>query len=167
MEGTKKMKSMSFHQYSWNSEVETTWISLIGWHHKTSSRYVHSRRERSCTVAHTQWFQFAKNPQEIKFIFYEVHFHEIFLAKRIKFHDSMAINEHWIVWKLELSKNANIKSCSPKPRTATDMDKTLPHFYYSIQLRGQTGKTKLFFFVDYTLLLFDDKMLRIVFSLRI
>ena len=31
------MKSMSFHQYSWNSEVDTTWISLIGWHHKTSS----------------------------------------------------------------------------------------------------------------------------------
>ena len=27
---------MSFHQYSWNSEVETTWISLIGWQHKTS-----------------------------------------------------------------------------------------------------------------------------------
>ena len=37
MEGMKKMKSMSFHQYSWNSEVETTWISLIGWHHKTST----------------------------------------------------------------------------------------------------------------------------------
>ena len=36
MEGTKKIKSMSFHQ---NSEVETTWISLIGWHHKISSRY--------------------------------------------------------------------------------------------------------------------------------
>ena len=40
MEGTKKIKSMSFHQYSWNSEVETTWISLIGWHHKTSTKYV-------------------------------------------------------------------------------------------------------------------------------
>ena len=40
MEGTKKIKSTSFHQYSWNSEVETTWISLIGWHHKTSSTYV-------------------------------------------------------------------------------------------------------------------------------
>ena len=35
--GQKKIKSMSFHQYSWNSEVETTWISLIGWHHKTST----------------------------------------------------------------------------------------------------------------------------------
>ena len=33
--GQKKIKSMSFHQYSWNSEVETTWISLIGWPHKT------------------------------------------------------------------------------------------------------------------------------------
>ena len=40
MEGTKKIKSMSFHQYSWISEVETTWISLIGWHHKTSSIYL-------------------------------------------------------------------------------------------------------------------------------
>ena len=36
MEGTKKLKSTSFHQYSWNSEVETTWISLISWHHKIS-----------------------------------------------------------------------------------------------------------------------------------
>ena len=32
----KKIKSTSIHQYSWNSEVETKWISLIGWHHKTS-----------------------------------------------------------------------------------------------------------------------------------
>ena len=24
-------KPMSFHPYSWNSEVKTTWISLIGW----------------------------------------------------------------------------------------------------------------------------------------
>ena len=40
MEGTKKIKSMSFHQYSWNSEVETTWISMIGWHHKTSTKYL-------------------------------------------------------------------------------------------------------------------------------
>ena len=39
MEGTKK-KIMSFHQYSWNSEVGTTWISLICWHQKTSNRYV-------------------------------------------------------------------------------------------------------------------------------
>ena len=40
MEGMKKIKSMLFHQYSWNSEVETTWISLIGWPHKTSNKYV-------------------------------------------------------------------------------------------------------------------------------
>ena len=37
MEGTKKIKSTSFHLYSWNSEVETNWISLISWHHKTSN----------------------------------------------------------------------------------------------------------------------------------
>ena len=41
MEGMKKIKSTSFHQYSWNSEVETTWINLIGWHHKTSTLYVY------------------------------------------------------------------------------------------------------------------------------
>ena len=35
----EKIKTMSFHQYSWNSEVETTWISLICWHHKTSNIY--------------------------------------------------------------------------------------------------------------------------------
>ena len=28
---------MSFHQYSWHSEAEITWISLIGWPHKTSN----------------------------------------------------------------------------------------------------------------------------------
>ena len=39
MEGMKKIKSTSFHQYSWNSEVETIWISLIGWHHKTSNTH--------------------------------------------------------------------------------------------------------------------------------
>ena len=33
--GTKNLKSRSFHQYSWNSEVETTWISLIRWPHGT------------------------------------------------------------------------------------------------------------------------------------
>ena len=27
------------HQYSWNSEVETTWISLIGWPQKMSNTY--------------------------------------------------------------------------------------------------------------------------------
>ena len=35
----KKIKTMLFHQYSWNSEVETTWISLIGWPYKTSNLY--------------------------------------------------------------------------------------------------------------------------------
>ena len=39
MDGTKKIKSTSFHQYSCNSEVETTWISWIGWHHKISNIY--------------------------------------------------------------------------------------------------------------------------------
>jgi hypothetical protein len=39
VEGTKKLKTMSFHQYSWNSEVETTWISLNGWPYKMSTVY--------------------------------------------------------------------------------------------------------------------------------
>ena len=39
VEGTKKIKTMLFHQYSWNSEVEKTWISLIGLPHKTSTAY--------------------------------------------------------------------------------------------------------------------------------
>ena len=42
--GDKKIKSTSFHQYSWISDVETTWISLIGWHHKTSTTYLHESR---------------------------------------------------------------------------------------------------------------------------
>ena len=36
-EATKKLKTKSFHQYSWNSEVETTWISLIGRPHLLGS----------------------------------------------------------------------------------------------------------------------------------
>ena len=39
MEGMKKIKSMSFYQYSWNSEVETTWISLIGWRLIVNTKY--------------------------------------------------------------------------------------------------------------------------------
>ena len=30
------MFSRSFHQYSWNFEIETTWKSLICWRHRTS-----------------------------------------------------------------------------------------------------------------------------------
>ena len=33
------MFSRSFLQYSWNSEVETTWKSLICWRHRTSITY--------------------------------------------------------------------------------------------------------------------------------
>ena len=39
-QGDKKIKSKSFHQYSWNSKVGTTWISLIGWPQKTSNMYI-------------------------------------------------------------------------------------------------------------------------------
>ena len=29
---------------SWNSEVETAWISLISWHHKTSNKYLYNQK---------------------------------------------------------------------------------------------------------------------------
>ena len=38
--GTKKLKSKPFNQYSWSSEVESTWTSLIHWPYRTSSMYV-------------------------------------------------------------------------------------------------------------------------------
>ena len=40
-EGTISKKRRSFHWFSRNSELEATWISLIGWPHKTSSMYVY------------------------------------------------------------------------------------------------------------------------------
>ena len=39
-EGMILKKKRLFHWLSSNSEVEATWISLIGWPHKTSSMYV-------------------------------------------------------------------------------------------------------------------------------
>ena len=36
--GTQKFKSRLFHQFSWNFEAETTWISLICWLHKVSTK---------------------------------------------------------------------------------------------------------------------------------
>ena len=40
VEGMKKIKTMLFHWYSWNSEVKVFWISLIGWPQKTFSAYI-------------------------------------------------------------------------------------------------------------------------------
>ena len=37
--GTKRLKSMSFYQYSWNSEAESTWKSLNGWPHRMPTNY--------------------------------------------------------------------------------------------------------------------------------
>ena len=51
MEGMKKIKLMSFHQYSSNSEVEATWASLIGWPHKTSNIYIKLLICFSCQVS--------------------------------------------------------------------------------------------------------------------
>ena len=50
MKGMKKIKSMSSHQYSWNSEVETTWIILICWHHKTSTMYTYVNAMTWCAA---------------------------------------------------------------------------------------------------------------------
>ena len=41
-EGTISKKRRSFHWFSRNSELEATWISLIGWPHKTSIYYTQS-----------------------------------------------------------------------------------------------------------------------------
>ena len=35
----RKLMECFFHQYSWNVEVETTWISFIGWPLKTTRQY--------------------------------------------------------------------------------------------------------------------------------
>ena len=56
MKGTKKIKSMSFHQYSWNSEVEKYWISLIGWHHKTSTVYCIGMWRRTILLSRLFWY---------------------------------------------------------------------------------------------------------------
>ena len=37
-------------KYSWNSEVETTWIILIGWHHKTSTMYTYVNAMTWCAA---------------------------------------------------------------------------------------------------------------------
>ena len=44
---------MLLHQYSWNSEVETTWISLIGWPHKTSIALQYNCYARYTYYGHT------------------------------------------------------------------------------------------------------------------
>ena len=36
----KSQEPKNENQYSWNSEVKTTWISLIGWPQKTSNMYI-------------------------------------------------------------------------------------------------------------------------------
>ena len=50
VEGTKKVKTKSFHQYSLNFEVEKTWISLIGWPHKTSIKEWEFKAEKKRNV---------------------------------------------------------------------------------------------------------------------
>ena len=51
------MFSRSFHQNSWNSEVETAWISLICWQHKTSNAHYTLKKRRTYLInnaAHVQ-----------------------------------------------------------------------------------------------------------------
>ena len=54
---------MSFHQYSWNSEVETTWISLIGWPQKTSIIYGHQPNTYSYPRSAFFWFAADERPK--------------------------------------------------------------------------------------------------------
>jgi hypothetical protein len=66
---------MSFHQYSWTSEVETTWISLIGWPHRTS--YGHHSNPKNdnlcskiCTIPMIWGFSFVETSlKSIKILF--------------------------------------------------------------------------------------------------
>ena len=57
-----KNKNNIFHELSWNSEVETSWISLIGWPYKMSNTYVISVSWRlSCTIKIQLWKNNIKN----------------------------------------------------------------------------------------------------------
>ena len=58
VEGTKKIKTTLFHQYSSNSEVETTWIRLICWPHKTS---VCPLQHTNFSGKSTSWWQDVPN----------------------------------------------------------------------------------------------------------
>ena len=89
MEGTKKIKSMSSHQFSWNSEVEATWISLICWHHKTSTN--HGLWTPGEEMAFTEWPKIQSQSQIFRYG------RSIFcLPHRPKFSDFFALCLHWV-----------------------------------------------------------------------
>ena len=54
--GQKKGKTMLLHQDSWNFEVKATWISLIGWPHKTSSTYSGLSNSSRPTIFYKSYF---------------------------------------------------------------------------------------------------------------
>ena len=49
------MFSGSFHQYSWNSEVETTWKSLICWQHRMSNIYLNRDKSQNYKTDFWHW----------------------------------------------------------------------------------------------------------------
>ena len=56
---------MPFYQYSWNSKVETTWISLIGWLHKTSTIDLFTiGGSQVLPIKSEQWTKVDKNIEE-------------------------------------------------------------------------------------------------------
>ena len=88
-EGTKKIKTTLFHQYLWNSKVETTWISLIGWPHKTSTiQYV-------CTVG--PWAARPQAARTLKMHVFELGpkiFEMHVFARFLPFFDKWALEMH-------------------------------------------------------------------------
>ena len=103
MEGMKKTKSMLFHQYSWNSEVETTWISLICWHHKTSNPYPHRYdRFRSffyyiCMKVNNFFLRFNCSVIYCQNIGNKATFNNCIVARYIRFRDTYQV--HIEIWR--------------------------------------------------------------------
>ena len=133
--GQKKIKSRSFHQYSWNSEVDTSWISLIGWPHKTSlHNWNDSNRNELAWYLHiVEQTYFSKVRYSEKgllrlYLNFTMKLWVWFVGHRIKFFLNEA--EKWasdvvqtISWKkqrpqianISMKSRAKIKGPSPRP----------------------------------------------------
>ncbi len=83
-------ETRSFHWFLSNSEVEATWISLIGWPHKTSTTYVH------CTL-YNVILRIARN------------FLETRENIKISTHPFYHINLDWFSWEWSKKNKKNLK----------------------------------------------------------
>ena len=131
MEGTKKIKSTSFHQYSWNYEVETTWINLIGWHHKTSSKYCHTAHclqwkiwALKCRNVHLSWRFWSSNSFQQ---FFENAIRKGFKAYvseeilnwhclSLSLNADLCIHFYWLSWLRQASHRKRIQSAALRLR---------------------------------------------------